>query len=147
MTPFGEAVRRLRARKGVSQKEMAAALNVSPAYLSALEHGKRGLPTFDLLQRIAGYFNIIWDEAEELFLLARTSDPRVVIDTSGCRRNIPNSPTGWPGESASLTAPRSPGYPLFSKMAPKATEKRHNPLIYALFGGLAIGNRAQKTYI
>jgi transcriptional regulator with XRE-family HTH domain len=83
MTPFGEAIRRLRQRKGVSQKEMAAALNLSPAYLSALEHGKRGLPTFDLLQRIAGYFNIIWDEAEELFLLARVSDPRVVIDTSG----------------------------------------------------------------
>ena len=39
--------------------------------------------TFDLLQRIAGYFNIIWDEAEELFLLARFSDPRVVVDTSG----------------------------------------------------------------
>jgi transcriptional regulator with XRE-family HTH domain len=83
MTPFGEAVRKLRERKGVSQKQMAAALNVSPAYLSALEHGKRGLPTFDLLQRIAGYFNIIWDEAEELFLLARSSDPRVVVDTSG----------------------------------------------------------------
>ncbi|TCL73091.1 helix-turn-helix transcriptional regulator [Rhizobium sp. BK251] len=83
MTPFGEAVRRLRQRKGVSQKEMAAAIGVSPAYLSALEHGKRGTPSFDLLQRIAGYFNIIWDEAEELFLLARASDPRVVIDTSG----------------------------------------------------------------
>ena len=38
MTPFAEAVRKLRARKGVTQKEMAAALNVSPAYLSALEH-------------------------------------------------------------------------------------------------------------
>ena len=83
MTPFGEAIRKLRERKGVSQKQMAAALNLSPAYLSALEHGKRGLPSFDLLQRIAGYFNIIWDEAEELFLLARVSDPRVVIDTSG----------------------------------------------------------------
>jgi transcriptional regulator with XRE-family HTH domain len=83
LTPFGEAVRKLRLRKGVSQKQMAAALNVTPAYLSALEHGKRGLPTFDLLQRIAGYFNIIWDEAEELFLLARFSDPRVVVDTSG----------------------------------------------------------------
>jgi len=82
-TPFGEAVRKLRARKGVSQKQMATALNVSPAYLSALEHGKRGLPTFDLLQRIAGYFNIIWDETEELFLLARSSDPRVVVDTAG----------------------------------------------------------------
>jgi transcriptional regulator with XRE-family HTH domain len=83
MTPFGEAIRRLRERKGVSQKQMAAALNVSPAYLSALEHGRRGLPSFDLLQRIAGYFSIIWDEAEELFMLARGSDPRVVVDTSG----------------------------------------------------------------
>lgn len=83
MTPFGEAVRKLRMRKGVSQKQMAAAIGVSPAYLSALEHGRRGLPSFDLLQRIAGYFNIIWDEAEELFLLARSSDPRVVVDTSG----------------------------------------------------------------
>ncbi|MBB3594724.1 transcriptional regulator with XRE-family HTH domain [Rhizobium sp. BK529] len=83
MTPFAEAVRKLRARKGVTQKQMAAALNVSPAYLSALEHGKRGVPSFDLLQRIAGYFNIIWDEAEELFLIAGSSDPRVVVDTSG----------------------------------------------------------------
>lgn len=83
MTPFGEAVRKLRLRKGVSQKQMAAALNLSPAYLSALEHGKRGVPSFELLQRIAGYFSIIWDEAEELFMLARASDPRVVVDTSG----------------------------------------------------------------
>jgi transcriptional regulator with XRE-family HTH domain len=83
LTPFAEAVRKLRARKGVTQKQMAAALNVSPAYLSALEHGKRGVPSFDLLQRIAGYFNIIWDEAEELFLVAGSSDPRVIVDTSG----------------------------------------------------------------
>ena len=40
-TPFGKAVRHLRDRKGVSQKAMAAALGVSPAYLSALEHGRR----------------------------------------------------------------------------------------------------------
>ena len=83
MTPFAEAVRVLREKKGVTQKQMALAIGVSPAYLSALEHGKRGKPSFDLLQRIAGYFNVIWDEAEELFSLAGTSDPRVVIDTAG----------------------------------------------------------------
>ena len=83
MTPFAEAVRALREKKGVTQKQMALAIGVSPAYLPALEHGKRGKPSFDLLQRIAGYFNIIWDEAEELFSLAGTSDPRVVIDTAG----------------------------------------------------------------
>ncbi len=83
MTPFGDALRRW--ERGVSQKEMAAAIGVSPAYLSALEHGKRGLPNFDFLQRVAGYFNIIWDEAEELFSVAGRSDPRVVIDTSGMK--------------------------------------------------------------
>lgn len=82
-TPFGKAVRHLRARKGVSQKEMAAALGVTPAYLSALEHGRRGVPSFDFLQRVAGYFNVIWDEAEELLRLAHISDPRVVVDTAG----------------------------------------------------------------
>lgn len=83
MTPFGMAVRSLRERKGVSQKQMAAAIGVSPAYLSALEHGRRGKPSFDFLQRVAGYFNIIWDEAEELFMLAGVSDPHVSLDTSG----------------------------------------------------------------
>lgn len=82
-TPFGVAVRHLRSRKGVSQKEMAAALGVSPAYLSALEHGRRGMPSFEFLQKVAGYFNIIWDEAEELFRIARISDPRITVDTAG----------------------------------------------------------------
>lgn len=83
MTPFAEAVRGLRESKGVTQKQMASAIGVSAAYLSALEHGRRGTPSFDLLQRIAGYFNIIWDEAEDLFHLAGTSDPKVTLDTAG----------------------------------------------------------------
>ncbi|KGD95621.1 MULTISPECIES: helix-turn-helix transcriptional regulator [Rhizobium/Agrobacterium group] len=83
MTPFGQALRELRRRKGVTQRDLAEAIGVTPAYLSALEHGRRGRPTFELLQRIAGYFNVIWDEAEELFLLAEASHPKVVLDTSG----------------------------------------------------------------
>lgn len=83
MTPFGKRLRELREERGVSQKEMAEALRVSAAYLSALEHGRRGQPTWDMLQRIITYFNIIWDEAEELQHLATVSHPRVVIDTAG----------------------------------------------------------------
>ena len=30
-----------------------------------------------------GYFNVIWDDAEELERLAETSHPRVIVDTSG----------------------------------------------------------------
>ncbi|MEQ1937020.1 helix-turn-helix transcriptional regulator [Mesorhizobium sp. CN5-321] len=83
MTPFGERLRVLRAERGVSQKEMAAAIGVSPAYLSALEHGRRGVPSWTLIQKMIGYFNIIWDEAEDLQRLAESSHPRVRIDTSG----------------------------------------------------------------
>lgn len=83
MTPFGAKVRALRQERGVTLKEMAAALGVSAAYLSALEHGKRGVPTWFLVQRIIAYFNVIWDEAEELQRLAESSDPKVVLDTSG----------------------------------------------------------------
>ncbi|QEN89529.1 helix-turn-helix transcriptional regulator [Labrys sp. KNU-23] len=83
MTPFGARLRALRAARGQSLKEMAEALGVSAAYLSALEHGKRGQPTWILLQRIITHFNIIWDEAEDLQRLAALSDPRVVVDTAG----------------------------------------------------------------
>ncbi|WOC16062.1 helix-turn-helix domain-containing protein [Pseudochrobactrum sp. MP213Fo] len=83
MTPFGLRLRQLREERGVTQKDMAEAIRVSAAYLSALEHGRRGQPTWDLLQRIIGYFNIIWDDAEELQNLAMLSHPRVTIDTAG----------------------------------------------------------------
>ncbi|MFJ7355136.1 helix-turn-helix transcriptional regulator [uncultured Phyllobacterium sp.] len=83
MTPFGEKLRQLRDERGISQKEMAKAIGVSAAYLSALEHGRRGQPTWDKLQRIIQYFNIIWDEAEELQRLAMISHPRITIDTAG----------------------------------------------------------------
>ena len=83
MTPFGDRMRKLRAERGVTLKEMADAIGVSSAYLSALEHGKRGRPGWHLIQRILTFFNIIWDEAEDVVRLARISHPRITIDTSG----------------------------------------------------------------
>ena len=83
MTPFGEKMRKLRADRGITLKQMSSAIGVSSAYLSALEHGKRGRPGWHLIQRVIAYFNIIWDEAEEVARLARISHPRITIDTSG----------------------------------------------------------------
>lgn len=81
MTPLGEYLRSQRQSRGITQKEMAAGIGVSAAYLSALEHGDRGLPSFALLQRITGYLNVIWDEADQLQLVAELSDPKVEVDT------------------------------------------------------------------
>ena len=83
MTPLGKKLRDLRAQRNISLKEMAEAIGVSAAYLSALEHGNRGKPTWFLLQRMIQFFNIIWDEAEELQRLSELSDPRVSIHTAG----------------------------------------------------------------
>lgn len=83
MTPFGARIRALRRARGLSLKAMAADLGVSSAYLSALEHGHRGRPSWLMIQRICGYFNIIWDDAEALADLAARSHPRAVIDTAG----------------------------------------------------------------
>lgn len=82
MTPFGERVRQLRRERGLMLKDMAAHLGVSSAYLSALERGERGKPTWALIQGVLQYFHIIWDEADELTRLADFSDPRVKIDTA-----------------------------------------------------------------
>jgi transcriptional regulator with XRE-family HTH domain len=83
MTPLGQKLRQMRDERGVTLKDMAKSLRVSSAYLSALEHGRRGKPTWILLQRIIAYFNVIWDEAEDLQRLAELSDPKVTIVTAG----------------------------------------------------------------
>jgi len=83
MTPLGAKLRKMRAERGMTLKQMAEALDVSSAYLSALEHGRKGKPTWFLVQRIITHFNVIWDEAEEIQRLAEMSDPKVTIDTAG----------------------------------------------------------------
>ena len=83
MTPFGRRVRDHRARRGITLAEMAGVLGVTPAYLSALEHGKRGRPTFTLIQGVIHVLGVIWDEADELVRLADLSHPRVTVDTAG----------------------------------------------------------------
>ena len=83
MTPFGERLRTLREERGILLKDMAADLVVSATYLSALEHGRRSKPNWSFVQRVIHYFNIIWDEADELQRLADLSNPRIVVETAG----------------------------------------------------------------
>ncbi len=80
MTPFGEKLRALRAARGLRQADMASALEISAAYLSALEHGA---PSAGLIHQICEYLGLIWDDADELKQLARISKPRVRLNLSG----------------------------------------------------------------
>ncbi len=83
LTPFGARVRALRRERNLQLKHMAASLGVSSAYLSALERGERGRPTWALIQATIHYFGVIWDEADELQHLAEMSEPRPQIDARG----------------------------------------------------------------
>ena len=83
MTPFGQRLREIRAERGLALKDMAAGLQVSAAYLSAMEHGHRGKPSRRFVHRVCQFLGVIWDEAEDLQRLADISHPRVVVDTAG----------------------------------------------------------------
>lgn len=83
MTPFGQKVRDLRKARGITMKQMAADLDISQAYLSALEHGHRGQPSPALVVQICEYFHLIWDDFEDVHRLAGISHPRVTVDTRG----------------------------------------------------------------
>jgi len=83
MTPFGHKLRVMREARQCQLKDLAKALKVSSAYLSALEHGHRGKPSPGLVQQVAAYFNLAWEEVDELKAQAELSDPRVTIDTAG----------------------------------------------------------------
>jgi transcriptional regulator with XRE-family HTH domain len=67
---------------------MAEQLDLSSAYLSALEHGRRGRPTPGLVMEICGILGLIWDEAEDLKRLATMSHPKVVVDTGGLSPSV-----------------------------------------------------------
>jgi transcriptional regulator with XRE-family HTH domain len=103
MTPFGKKMRELRAAKGIALKAMAHEIGVSPAYLSALEHGRRGQPTWYLVQRIISFFNVIWDEAEELERLAAISDPKVTLNTAGLSPDITEAANLFARSAASMS--------------------------------------------
>ena len=76
-------MRELRQAHGRQLKDMAKALKVSSAYLSALEHGHRARPKTGFVQQVAAYFNLVWDDVDDLKALADLSDPKVSIDTGG----------------------------------------------------------------
>lgn len=56
---FGDYLKELRRRKGVSLKEVEKATGVSNAYVSQLENGiRRRIPTAERLMALADYYNV-----------------------------------------------------------------------------------------
>ena len=82
MTPFGVKMRSLRQKRGLTIKDQGLFLGVSSAYISALEHGKRGRPSLAFVDQICVWLELIWDEAELLKYLAQMSHPSPGLATA-----------------------------------------------------------------
>lgn len=72
---FGENLKNLRKRRGMTQNELGAKVGLSKAVVSKYENGM-GYPSFDVLVRIAQFFDVTTD-----YLLGVTKGKNV--DVSG----------------------------------------------------------------
>jgi HTH-type transcriptional regulator, competence development regulator len=79
LTPFGKAVRILRAERGQTQLDVSDALGVSIAFWSAIETGKKNIPD-DLLVKVINHFNLTDADADKLRELSMASQQEVKIN-------------------------------------------------------------------
>jgi transcriptional regulator with XRE-family HTH domain len=71
LTPFGDALKDLRARSGLSQVALARMAEVSTGYIGLIETGSRGnRPSLDVVKRLAQALNANLDETERLMKAA-----------------------------------------------------------------------------
>lgn len=68
MSVFGDRLKTLRQKTGITQKELASKLNVSPAAYSLWEKGERE-PKFEIIENLCTFFGVTTD-----FLMGRTDD-------------------------------------------------------------------------
>lgn len=76
LTEFGKYVRKLRIDKGVVLGEMAQAIGMSSAYLSAVENGKKAI-TDQLIEKLVGYFSL--NDAQNLDLKQAADNSPVTV--------------------------------------------------------------------
>lgn len=88
LTNFGKALRKIRIDHDELLRDMAVALGVSSAYLSAVETGKRRIPD-DWINKISLHYHLTPDEHAELLQAAEESAQEVRIslqDASDVKR-------------------------------------------------------------
>ena len=78
VTAFGKFCRKLRIDRGQIMLNMAELLQVSPAFLSAVENGKKNIPS-QWGKKIIELYNLPKDKADELFSAIDRSKDEVRI--------------------------------------------------------------------
>lgn len=82
LTPFGKALRKLRIDKDMLLKEMADGAGVTPAFLSAVEVGRKAIPK-NLVDRIADGTRLDAETRIQLRTAADLSASHVEIPLAG----------------------------------------------------------------
>lgn len=62
MTTFGERIKELREKKGISQRQFALALDITPTYMSKIERSEFSPPSEAVVKRMAIMLDVDCDE-------------------------------------------------------------------------------------
>lgn len=62
MSTFGERIKELREKHGISQRKFALALNITPTYMSKIERGEFPPPSEAVIKRMADMLHVDSDE-------------------------------------------------------------------------------------
>ena len=80
MTKFGIFIRKFRLDKGIRLRDMAKDLDISPAYLSAMETGHKDIPQ-SLADKISSVYNLSIEQTKELKKSIVLSQQKICITT------------------------------------------------------------------
>lgn len=99
MTPFGRFMRHLRTEKGLLLKDVADVLGVTSAYLSAVEHGKKGQPSAAMVSKLENALKLTTEQRKQL---------RGAVRDSVSSMEIPSKVTPFAFETANAFARKLP---------------------------------------
>ncbi|NFN85900.1 helix-turn-helix transcriptional regulator [Clostridium sporogenes] len=77
---FGEFVSERRKEKKISLRRMAELLDLSPAYWSDIEKGRRNPPNINKLQEIANILGLSHDELDDMIDIASEDRDEIPMD-------------------------------------------------------------------
>lgn len=82
MSPFSEALKSLRKKRGLKQKDLANLLGYEPSYISAMERGQKGPPRLDFRRRLISGLRLDDEEKAQLENALRRSKRQIVLPYS-----------------------------------------------------------------
>ncbi len=119
---FGEFLTRVRKDRGITLREFARRVDLSPEYVCNIEKCRKPAPVAEVLERIAMVLNLSSDESAKMYDLAANSkntdnavpedltgflnDNRVILTALRTARDMDATDEDWQEFMAKLTAKR-----------------------------------------